>query len=98
MDSDRPNRLTGCYRTTSHWNLYPRTPPGQHHLSLSLNRCPLSDSVQNGQFLSRLAQNASDLLVASHTDKAIEHFLVYVVATALAIDQTPTLQSDRACV
>ena len=52
----------------------------------------IRQSVQNGQFLSRLAQNASDLSVASHTDKRIERFLVYVVATALAIDQTSTLQ------
>jgi hypothetical protein len=37
-----------------------------------------------------VAQNASDLLVASDADK-IEHCLVDVVATALAIDQTPTL-------
>jgi hypothetical protein len=52
----------------------------------------IRQSVQNGQFLCRLAQKASDLSVASHTDKGIERFLVYVVATALAIDQTPTLQ------
>jgi hypothetical protein len=38
----------------------------------------------------RLAQNASDLLVASDADK-IEHCLVHVVAKPLAIDQTPTL-------
>ena len=52
----------------------------------------IRQSVQDGQFLCRLAQKASDLSVASHTDKGIERFLVYVVATALAIDQTPTLQ------
>ena len=41
---------------------------------------------------SRLAQNASDLLVASHAEKQIERLLVHVVAAALAIDQTPTSQ------
>jgi anti-sigma factor ChrR (cupin superfamily) len=52
----------------------------------------IRQSVQDGQFLCRLAQKASDLSVASHADKGIERFLVYVVATALAIDQTPTLR------
>ena len=35
----------------------------------------IRQSVQNGQFLCRLAQDASDLFVASHTDKRIERFL-----------------------
>ena len=39
-----------------------------------------------------LAQDASDLLVASHADKGIERLLENVVTTTLAIDQTPTLQ------
>ena len=52
----------------------------------------IRQSVQNGQFLRRLLQDASDLLVASHADKGIERLLVYVVLTTLAIDQTPTLQ------
>ena len=52
----------------------------------------IQQSVQNGQFLCRLAQNASDLLVASHADMRIERLLMHVVATALAIDQTPTSQ------
>src|SRR5262249_14516521 len=47
---------------------------------------------KNGQFLSRLAQDVLDLFVASHTDKGIERLLVHVVATALAINWTPTLQ------
>ena len=42
----------------------------------------IRQSVQNGQFLCRLAQNASDLLVASHADKGIERLLMRVVATA----------------
>src|SRR5262245_49895094 len=52
----------------------------------------IPQSVQNGQFLCRLAQDASDLFVASHTDKRIERLLANVVTTTLAIDQTPTLQ------
>src|SRR5215471_5064112 len=52
----------------------------------------IRQSIQNGQFLGRLAQYSSDLFVASHTDKGIERLLVHVVAAALAIDQTPTLQ------
>jgi hypothetical protein len=52
----------------------------------------IQQSVQNGQFLCRLAQDAPDLLVASHANKRIERLLVYVVLTTLAIDQTPTLQ------
>src|SRR6516165_8168025 len=52
----------------------------------------ICQSVQNGQFLCRLAQDASDLFVASHTDKRIERLLANVVTTIPAIDQTPTLR------
>src|SRR6516225_5837966 len=52
----------------------------------------IRQSVQNGQFLCRLAQNASDLFVASHTDKRIERLRANVVTTTLSVDQTPTLQ------
>ena len=52
----------------------------------------IRQSVQNGQFLCRLAQDASDLLAALHADERIERLLVHVVATTLAIDQTPALQ------
>ena len=57
----------------------------------------IRQSVQNGQFLCRLAQNASHLLVASHTDKRIELFLVRVIAAVLAINQTkhPELVAQR---
>ena len=34
----------------------------------------------------------SHLLVASHADEGIDRFLVEVIVTALAIDQTPTVQ------
>ena len=86
--------------TTSEWatGLLPHVvtsgcePPVIRWIASFARMQSILQSVQNGQFLSRLAQNASDLLVASHTDKGIERFLVYVVATALAIDQTPTLQ------
>jgi hypothetical protein len=52
----------------------------------------IRQSVQNGQFLDRLAQNASDLFVASNTDQRIERFLADVIVTATALDQTPILQ------
>ncbi len=52
----------------------------------------IRQSVQNGQFLCRLAQHVSDLFVASHADKRIERLLVDVIVTAPAFDQTPTLQ------
>ena len=45
----------------------------------------IRQSVQNGQFLCRLAQNASHLLVTSRADKRIERLLVHVVATARPI-------------
>ena len=45
----------------------------------------IRQSVQNGHFLCRLAQNALDLLVASRADKRIERLLVHVVATARPI-------------
>ena len=32
------------------------------------------------------------MLVAAHADKRIERLLVHIVATAVAIDQNPTLQ------
>jgi hypothetical protein len=46
----------------------------------------IRQSVQNGQFSCRLAQDASDLFVASHTNKGIERLLEHVVVTTLAID------------
>src|SRR4249920_3740187 len=52
----------------------------------------IRESVQNGQFLSSLAQNASHLLVASHADKRVERLLVRIIITSLASDQAPTLQ------
>ena len=52
----------------------------------------IRQSVQNGQFLRSLAQNASHLFIASHADEGIERLLVRVIVTASAIDQTPSLQ------
>src|SRR6516165_1368791 len=52
----------------------------------------IRQSVQNGQFLDRLAQDASDLFVASNTDQRIECLLTDVIVTAPALDQPPTLQ------
>jgi hypothetical protein len=43
----------------------------------------IRQSVQNGQFSCRLAQDASDLFVASHTNKGIERLLEHVVVTTL---------------
>ena len=50
----------------------------------------IRQSVQNGHFLCRLAQNALDLLVASRADKRIERLLVHVVATGLARGRPPS--------
>ena len=52
----------------------------------------IQQRVQNGQFLSGLAKNVSNLLVAPHANKRIERLLVYVIVPTLSIDQTPTLQ------
>jgi hypothetical protein len=52
--------------------------------AVNLAKCPK-------QFLSSLAQNASRLLIAPHSDERIEQ----VVVTAPAIDQTPTLQPSE---
>jgi hypothetical protein len=49
----------------------------------------IRQSVQNGQSLCRLIQNASDLLVAAHADNRVKRLLVHVGATAVAVDQTP---------
>src|SRR6516164_10319521 len=43
----------------------------------------IQQSVQNGQFLSGLAQNVSHLLIASHANKRIERLLVYVIVATL---------------
>jgi len=51
----------------------------------------IRQSVQNGQFLSSLAQNASHLLVAPHAHKRVERLLVQIIAAALAINQAPAL-------
>ena len=56
--------------------------------AVNLAKCPK-------QFLSSLAQNASRLLIAPHSDERIERLLVQVVVTAPAIDQTPTLQPSE---
>ena len=52
----------------------------------------IRQSVQNGQFMFSLAQNAPHLLIASHAYEGIERLLVRVIVTAPAIDQTPSLQ------
>ena len=52
----------------------------------------IRQSVQNGQFLSRLVQDASDLFVASHADKRIERLLVHVaIAAKIALETAGTI-------
>jgi hypothetical protein len=46
----------------------------------------IRQSVQNGQFPTSLSQDASHLLVTSHTDKRIERLLVHVIVTPLPLD------------
>jgi hypothetical protein len=53
---------------------------------------PVPTPVQSGQFLRCVAQSASNLLVALHTNKRIERLLAYLIVMTLAINQTPTLQ------
>src|SRR5215471_11850428 len=52
----------------------------------------IRQSVQNGQFLCRLAQDASDLFIASNADQRIKRLLADVIVTASAFDQPPSLQ------
>src|SRR6516165_712877 len=76
----------------------PRSLPVQAQVAAPILCCrsiadfSIQQSVQNGQFLSGLAQNAPYLLVASRANKRIERLFAYVIVTTLAIDQTPTLQ------